>query len=347
MLQHNEIISETKQPKNLSEQAEQLGLKYVKHYIHDEFQALYPEVAARIAKWDDLLVMNPGWEAPILSKDKELTIPPDNEVALQLYSDPVIFEWGKDMMEAKALIPLQRPLDEKLPGMFDVETGEYTEGLPVSEQAQKFFLSGLDAVAIRSRAKVMMETVEPYMDRKDSLEWTSIACGAALPVFEILEKQKNATGSVRFFDINQEALAHLHKYAKLYDLPESLEYSSHESNIIKDLLVSDKLIDEVGIDSQDVVDMMGIFEYFDQKASAKLLSQAYRMVAPGGVLIIGNMLKDRPQMEFNRRGVGWPNIFPRTLEDIRAILDASGVNSDAVTVRTAQDEVYAVVEIKK
>jgi hypothetical protein len=59
------------------------------------------------------------------------------------------------------------------------------------------------------------------------------------------------------------------------------------------------------------------------------------------------MLSSRPELAFNQRGIGWPKIYPRSLEGIAGIAAAADMPLDKMTVTVPEDGVYAVVEIKK
>ena len=43
---------------------------------------------------------------------------------------------------------------------------------------------------------------------------------------------------------------------------------------------------------------LGIFEYFSQSEAVSFIRHALRLVKPGGVLIISNMLNTSPQIAF-------------------------------------------------
>ena len=124
-------------------------------------------------------------------------------------------------------------------------------------------------------------------------------------------------------------------------------YTTHEINLIRGLIASDSLVGQFGERSSDMVDALGIFEYFSKKDSTTFLKNAYRMVRDEGVMVIANMLSDRPQLEFNRRGVGWPKLYPRSIDELSQIIIDAEIDPSKAKIIIPEDGIYAVVEIQK
>jgi cyclopropane fatty-acyl-phospholipid synthase-like methyltransferase len=124
-------------------------------------------------------------------------------------------------------------------------------------------------------------------------------------------------------------------------------YTTHEINLIRGLIASDNLVDQFGERSSDMVDALGIFEYFSKKDSTAFLRNAYRLVREDGVMVIANMLSDRPQMDFNKRAVGWPKLYPRSIDELAEIVVDAGIDPQNARILIPDDGIYAVVEIKK
>ena len=96
----------------------------------------------------------------------------------------------------------------------------------------------------------------------------------------------------------------------------------------------------------ELVDALGIFEYFNDTDAVIFLQRALRLVKPGGAVIVSNMLTSSPQIDFVLRGIGWEDIHPRSLQQLQDIHLAAGVPVENVTVVVPKDGVYAVMEIK-
>ena len=99
--------------------------------------------------------------------------------------------------------------------------------------------------------------------------------------------------------------------------------------------------------STDVADLLGITEYFDEKSATKLLTKAYELVRPGGVMIFGNMLDTHPTLLFNQRIVEWPGVIVRSLDDLVSIAETVAADGVAPKIYIPDDKIYGVVEIAK
>lgn len=273
---------------------------------------------------------------------------PDNKAKEWVYSTPTIYSWASLMPSAAALYPLQRPDANYLPN-----------GEPVDERARYMFMHSPDAIGIRTRANIMSlltkrfsrEFAEKGKDRP--MRWVSIACGAAVPVLDAFQDiQSDADQRVvpdidiRLIDRDQDALDFARQLAE--NQGAKLPATSYMNrDIVKGLLAGDSLIEEIGPESVDLVDMLGIFEYFGDRAASQLLRQANKLVAPGGKIVLANMLDTHPNLEVNQRGVGWPLIHPRSLPEIAEIVEDAGIEQSQMQVFVPQDNVYGVVMLSK
>lgn len=116
-------------------------------------------------------------------------------------------------------------------------------------------------------------------------------------------------------------------------------------------------------DFYDTVEVVGLTEYLledDWKytyskviktalpmaGARSFLHNAYRLVKPGGSLIVGNMLDTHPQLGFTLNVIQWPHIQPRSIDDMMGIFDTAGLDGQT-DVYTAPDGAYAIYRIKK
>ena len=309
------------------------------------------ETQSAVAYMDRQLNEHPDWKAPYYDADAgRVVFDPANEAANVLYRDSQTLQnWVVDAAQAhaSALYPLQRPFADTLPS-----------GQAIDNKSRMFFYHGLDAIGIRTRAKIMTDISVEHLKNKPAARWISLACGGAVPVIDALkEHDKMEMIHLDLVDFNPDALtfassladgeAELQKVPTYNQESELRSYSTHQINLIRDLIASDNMVDRFGENCSDMVDALGIFEYFSQKDSVKFLKNAYRMVRSDGVMVIANMLSDRPQMEFNRRGVGWPKLYPRSTEELSQIIIDAEIDPEKVKIIIPEDAMYAVVEIRK
>ena len=309
------------------------------------------EVQSEIAHMDQLLIDHPEWQAPYFDKQTNAPVfDSTNEAAQLLYQDSeTLRQWfvNAGQAQATALYPLQRPDIDRLPS-----------GAEIDDKSRAFFYHGLDAIGIRTRAKIMSEIVSDHLGDQPAARWISLACGGAVPVIDAIKNCEDMNlVHLDLVDFDHQALdfaSHLAvEEAALQEVPsfnkesELRSYTTHELNLIRGLIVEDGIVEKFGENNSDVVDALGIFEYFSKKDSTVFLKNAYRLVRDDGILVIANMLSDRPELEFNRRGVGWPQLYPRSLEEMAEIIVDAGIPAEKARIIIPEDGIYAVVEIKK
>ncbi|MBC7943150.1 class I SAM-dependent methyltransferase [Candidatus Saccharibacteria bacterium] len=305
------------------------------------------EVQAIIANLDQQLRQNLDWQAPQVV-DGELDRTSLNPVSAWLYGEnfPCLTEWRESVPSASALSNLYLPQETHLPGNINDGDGLFN-GTEIDTTTHSFFLNGLDCIAIRTRAQLMKMIASRTISKDEAkTHWVSLACGAAIPVFETLG-DSHADVRLDLVDVDPDALEFAKRFALKHSLVEGEDFTLFNRHLVRDLIVTDKLVAELGENEADMVDMMGIFEYFKPEPAAVMLKNAFRLVKPGGVLVLANMLSTRPQLDFNLRGVGWPYIKPRSLEEISEIILGAGLSLDDAEVYIPKDGIYAVVEIRK
>ena len=65
-------------------------------------------------------------------------------------------------------------------------------------------------------------------------------------------------------------------------------------NLLHTLVRNDDLLLELGEHQAELVDALGIFEYFSDTDAVTFLQRALRLVKPGGAVIVSNMLTSSP-----------------------------------------------------
>lgn len=249
-----------------------------------------------------------------------------------------MLDWRKLMPSARALYPMQRLHDaarafKKL----------FPDGYEVDEWAMNIFTNMIDCIGLRTRARIMGNMLLNAAERSDQQELVcvSLGCGAAVPNIDATVKIRETLGKdIKWdlYDTDEDALA----FARELAADEGIELDE-DSMKPRSYFRAFSLEKE----SVDVVDVLGLWEYLTDDQCVKLLKKSYDLLKPGGVFIASNMLTSRRQLEFNQRAVGWPDIYPRSIEQLLAIVERAGIPTELLTITTAQDGVYGVMEIKK
>lgn len=297
-----------------------------------------------------LLRRNGDWKAPTL-RCGELEIDENNRAASWLYLETVdgarrptqMLDWAKDFPTAIALEPLQRLEDggRMLPqGELDARTLE-------------LFTYMIDAIGIRARAKIYAEDLTQLARRKgQDLSILSVGSGAAVPNIEATKRIEGELGYAahwNLFDIDPRALGFAETLMNEAGFQNSTVdfgpvnedggtgYKFRGRSFSRAYREADH--------SYDVVDALGLWEYLKDDTATTFAKSLYEKVAPGGMMIVSNMLKSRPQLEFNRRAVGWPSLQLRSEDDLLRILADAGIDLGNVTMSYSGDGVYVVVEV--
>jgi SAM-dependent methyltransferase len=297
------------------------------------------ETHGMFALLDEMLRAHPEWVTPRVT-DGQLRIV-DNPTSEWVYTSATMREWRYELVpSAIALYPVQR------------QVSHLPSGAPVDTMARRVFLDSLDGIGIRSRARIMSHVVQETTrarppDDEAPVEWVSLACGAAVPVLDALAALGGVPVRLALVDLDAGALDFAARLAAGQGLVEDVDFTLLQRNLVRSVVAGTSLVDELGADSATVVEALGIFEYFSDLSCTRLLRNTYRLVRPGGVLVIGNMLSDRPQLAFNQRAVGWPHLYPRSVEQLIGLVRAAGLPLEHTTVTIPEDGVYAVVHVTR
>ena len=271
------------------------------------------ETAREINALNRALKADPALRPPLIEYEEggHAVLVPQNRYSEQAFRNrPALLAWRARLVPtALALFVVQNPLEERLP-----------EGTKMDSDSRQWFIHANDAIGVRARAKVLAALVEKYIHNESENNWVSLASGAAIPVLEALRNAK--------LDGQQVYLTLLRR------------------NLLHTLVRNDDLLLELGEHQAELVDALGIFEYFNDADAVTFLQRALRLVKPGGAVIVSNMLTSSPQIDFVLRGIGWEDIHPRSLQQLQDIHLAAGVPVENVTVVVPKDGVYAVMEVK-
>lgn len=286
------------------------------------------------------------WDRFLLEHNKEYPIPSMKNG----YKKNPVYDWFHDdegleqgtmkawrdelVPTAKALYPMQ---------MLDDMDRPFSEGTTVTERAKRILELTDDAVAIRARAAIMKSiAVEvAMMTSEKELKLVSLGAGAAVPAIAAVQEVERALGkkvSMDLYDISEDILDFAGESTKRAGIAEdrvTKNVGSYENFY--------KLEDE----SVDILEALGLWEYLPTSRCRELMEQAYRVVKPGGVIVISNMLKDRKQLAFNQRGVAWPGVKPRTEEELIKTAVEAGIPIEAITYTVSEDGVYGIIEVRK
>lgn len=226
-------------------------------------------------------------------------------------------------------------------------------GTPIDDASRDIWLGARDGAGVRTRAtcameKCVMEAVNS-MDTAEGITTASLACGAAGPVYQLmraLDDKGIEVNKAILADIDPMALASAYSLAELEGVEGKIELSL-ENLVDMNTLQARDLTEFIDAKSVDVVDLLGLFEYFPRPLAVNLLEQVKKVIKPGGVIVFGNMIDRRPQQTFFSDVSLWPELQQRSVKELFDIIDESGFDSkNNSRILLPPQGVYAVVEIR-
>jgi hypothetical protein len=251
-----------------------------------------------------------------------------------VYLPPGVKAWTAYMPGGLATQPVHNP-----------ETETLASGKRIDLMTRRLFRHSIDAIGLRSRAYLMTWRIGQLLEGSAKpVTWLSLASGSGQPVYDAI----NVLGpdkfrSVIITDGDAETLAFAHQLAKKEGVIAQTNPYFEQLDVF-DQKALDKLFDT---HKPTVVDAMGLFEYLEVDQAAELLSQVYAKLPAGGTFIYTNMSPEHPHLDLHKRGLGWPGVIPRTVEDMADILAKAKLPKADVEVFRASDKVYNVYQVTK
>lgn len=246
-----------------------------------------------------------------------------------------------------------------------------------------------DAVGIRGRATAFRQLGIEHLgayEAGSTVRWLSLASGTAEPSILAAKHAGEHSGvgvDLVVADIDGKSLSYVSKNAAKHQFDGNV--TTIKTNILAENIR--KVLEDVTETQEqfDVVEAMGFEEYLPQQGDELALFQegvnaysdieekkkpsvrdylpqaseftkrAWDMVKPGGVLMSGNMILDRPQFGFVFGIVDWPVINARSEESILRVYQEAGIlDDDNATVemfrvrdKNSGTHVYNIVRVTK
>lgn len=248
----------------------------------------------------------------------------------------------------------------------------------ISNEVSAHFRFVDDAVAIRDRAVAMQDIAEAHIaelrDSQDTVRWLSLASGTAEPAIAAIKAAQERAeqdgadlhADLTVADMDGRSLRYVKTNAERYGFEDKV--NTVRQNILVPTLGEDLAAKTGNPELYDVVENMGFEEYLPQDGdeieakkdlglpqASEFTRRAFELVKPGGVLISGNMILDRPQIDFVFGVVDWPIINARSEESILRVYEEAGILDDPnakvemYRVKNSQtgSHVYNIVKVTK
>lgn len=170
------------------------------------------------------------------------------------------------------------------------------------------FVSTPAAVAVRTRKELMKRKLSEALDGgKKSVRILSIAAGPAQEVYELLQERHELPESVEIVLYDQDKRALTFSYGRLKRLVDSKWKGQvkllHLNDSIRHLLRDTAVF--AGHGAFDLVYSVGLFDYLQMLTAVSLCRNLFSLVAPGGTLLVGNMVPSNPCRWFMELHLDW------------------------------------------
>ena len=197
--------------------------------------------------------------------------------------------------------------------------------------------------AVQNRRGLLAEEIRKTIETRtgDAAQVVSLACGPARELFDVYaELSDPAVLRATLIDIDAEALAMVEQRRDEQELQNSMDLV--QGNLV--YLAAGR--QQLEVEDQDLVYSIGLIDYFNDKFVVSLLNFAFKILRPGGRVILGNFHPRNPDKAFMDHVLEWKLIhrdegamdrlfeasaFARPCTNIR--FEGQGVNLFAECVR--------------
>ena len=200
--------------------------------------------------------------------------------------------------------------------------------------------------AVRNRLKIVEKHLEREVLKKlksnNSEEVTilTIGGGSARAIIQFLKKilKKNSKYRIRIINVDrsEKAIEQSKKIAKEFNVYKHFKWIHDDARNIKNLFAKN---------SVDIVEMVGLLDYFSYERSIEVLSQIYDILKKRGFFVVAN-IRPNSEMPFVRK-IGWPKMYYKEPKDLSCILKESGFSTDNGLIILEPLRVHIIATIRK
>lgn len=210
----------------------------------------------------------------------------------------------------------------------------------ISDDFWENFLS--NARAVRNRLilvkKELTKVIKELSQRRDDIKLLSLGAGSARAVFEAI-KNNSQSVYLKLMDMNQLAIDDSKKL--MHDL--NLDRGEIKIELHKDYIQN--LENYCTNFYPDIIEMVGLLDYFPESQAIDLIKKIYNILAPGGYLITCNIV---PNLEspFVTKGINWPLIY-RQPDELAKLLIKGGFSSKNLKLKYEPLKIHCLAIAKK
>lgn len=215
---------------------------------------------------------------------------------------------------------------------------------PFGKLLHRIGLDGMECIA--NRMVMMQQTIAEIVANKNGpVHITNLACGPAQEIVNFLRRD-SIPQTVHITLIDQERDALTQAYERTY--PETLRHAGQASvnclhasfgQLIKGATLLEK------IPSQDLIYAVGLVDYLSQRKARNLTNELYQQLAPGGLLVLGNVKKGPSSLLWPAEFLSdWTLLYRTEAETFDMAKDLQAANA---TVKADASDRVQMLSIRK
>lgn len=177
-----------------------------------------------------------------------------------------------------------------------------------------------NSLALRNRLKLVKRELKTAINevkrRKTDVRLMSLGSGSARAVIEVLIRLNGCSPLVKtiLVDRDKEAIDFSKNFARINGVNHIKWHRGYAQNLGK----------YCGNDfTPDIVEMVGLLDYYPCQEAVKLIRRIYENLAPDGWLITCN-IRSNLEQPFLAKGVNWPPLIYRSSKELAEILIEAG-----------------------
>lgn len=259
----------------------------------------------------------------------------DSQEAHSIFHDnPILFDFSSKGGTFAALEYIYTQMAPEHPAASEEEERE----------AFNWFTYPLNSRAVRERkrqaAKLITESIVRHSlweERTDPFRILSLGSGSARADIEAMSQVPegiNVHGT--FLDSDPEALGYSEELARQLGVP-----AASVTTICGNVFYMGKHLN--GSEPFDLIEIVGLFDYLDERAIGFILKHAVSRLKPGGRVLFANIVPN-DEAPFVHEVVKWPRMYYRTPEEMAALLGRNGFSLERSKLYIAPSGVYAMAE---
>jgi len=175
------------------------------------------------------------------------------------------------------------------------------------------------SIAVKNRIEKLENILRDELGKRQNPSVLNIACGSCREVFELATEIEKSGARFNCVDLDDDALAFTANRLSFTNISPvtSDQVVLRKYNAVR-MFDHELNVNEFGM--QDIIYSVGFFDYLQTDFLVKLFKSLYRLLNPGGLLIISfkDVARYRPQ-EYHWF-VDWDGFLQRTEEDFKNIL---------------------------